>query len=284
MNVLHYLSKVILVSIFICAISFTQPLNNSFENWTGGMPVDWVTNGPPSVNQVSVAYDGLSAAHLEVIEFGGFAVPPSLQSLAAANGHPVTEKHGSLQGWYQLMPLGNDGFIVTVFMRQGTNSVGGGTIALPATTSGWTQFSVPIFYPPGSQTPDNTIITISIIDTLGVGIAQIGSMGYIDYLTFTGPTDVEQISGIPQDYNLRQNYPNPFNPSTIIEYSIPEESFVELKVYDILGNEVASLVSKQQLAGSYRADFNANNKPAGLYFARITANEFTKVIKMTLLK
>ena len=267
--------------LFLCfgSVAFSQPLNNSFENWAGGMPVDWVTIG--SVNQVSVAYDGASAAQLEVIEFGGIAFPPSMQS--GENGHPVTEKHGSLQGWYQLMPLGNDGLWVTVFMRQGTNSVGGGTIALPAATTGWTQFSVPIIYSPGTPNPDNTIITITILDTLGL-LAQIGSMGYVDYLTFTGPTDVEQISGLPLDYNLSQNYPNPFNPSTIIEYSIPEESFVELKVFDILGNEVVTLVNEQQLAGTYRADFNANNKPAGLYFARFTSNEFTKVIKMTLLK
>ena len=89
---------------------------------------------------------------------------------------------------------------------------------------------------------------------------------------------------IPNDYSLRQNYPNPFNPSTNIEYTIPSESFVELKVYDILGNEVASLVNEQQQAGVYRADFSGSNLPSGMYFARITANEFTQVVKMILLK
>ena len=110
-------------------------------------------------------------------------------------------------------------------------------------------------------------------------------MGYVDNLSFTGPaTGVDQIDGLAQDYNLKQNYPNPFNPSTKIEYSIPEESFVELKIYDILGNKISTLISERQPAGSYRADFNGNNKPAGLYFARLSANDFTKVIKMTLLK
>ena len=89
---------------------------------------------------------------------------------------------------------------------------------------------------------------------------------------------------IPNDFTLNQNYPNPFNPSTKIEYSIPSESFVVLKVYDVLGNEVATLVNEQQQAGVYRADFIADNLPSGIYFARITANEFTQVIKMTLLK
>jgi len=97
-------------------------------------------------------------------------------------------------------------------------------------------------------------------------------------------SSVEQISQLPEDYSLSQNFPNPFNPSTIVEYSIPSDSFVELKVYDVLGNEVATLVSEQQQAGVYRTDFNAANLPSGMYFARITANDFTQVVKMTLLK
>ncbi len=99
------------------------------------------------------------------------------------------------------------------------------------------------------------------------------------------PTGVEQTSTeVPSEYKLSQNYPNPFNPTTLIEYSLPEESFVELKVYDVLGNEVASLVNEQQQAGVYRADFTAVNLPSGMYFAKLTTNAFTQTIKMTLLK
>ncbi len=98
-------------------------------------------------------------------------------------------------------------------------------------------------------------------------------------------TDVEPVSSlIPDEYELQQNYPNPFNPSTKIEYSIPSESFVELKVYDVLGNEVAYLVNEQQQAGVYRADFKTNNLPSGIYLARLNTNNYTNVIKMILLK
>ena len=91
-------------------------------------------------------------------------------------------------------------------------------------------------------------------------------------------------SEIPDNFNLSQNYPNPFNPSTKIEYSIPEASFVQLKVYDILGNEVAELVNEEQSAGTYRADFTADNLASGFYVAKLKAGNFTKTIKMTLMK
>ncbi len=97
-------------------------------------------------------------------------------------------------------------------------------------------------------------------------------------------SSVEQISGLPEDYKLKQNYPNPFNPTTNIEYSIPEASFVELKVYDVLGNEVATLVNQEQSAGVFRADFSGDGFASGLYIARITAGNFTSTIKMILLR
>jgi hypothetical protein len=97
-------------------------------------------------------------------------------------------------------------------------------------------------------------------------------------------SDVEQISGLPQDFSLSQNYPNPFNPSTKIEYSIPEQSLVQLKVYDILGNEVATIINEDQPAGTYRADFNGQGLASGMYIAKLQAGNYTKTIKMSLLK
>lgn len=283
--------KLIISFLFIflgITILRAQPLNNSFEDWTSGMPDNWFTTGSPSVTQASVAYNGSSSVKMEVIDLGGFAFIPVMQSLdATANGHPVSEKHGALHGWYQFMPQGNDGIIITVIMQEGqSNPVGGGGLIIPAATSGWTQFTVPIFYFPGSPDPDNTIISIIIADTTGGGseIGTVGSMGYIDYLTFTGPSSVEQIGGLPQDFSLSQNYPNPFNPLTNIEYTIPEASFVQLKVYDILGKEVATLVNEEQSAGTYRADFTAENLASGLYITKLQAGSHTKTIKMSLLK
>ncbi|MCK5571112.1 MAG: T9SS type A sorting domain-containing protein, partial [Bacteroidetes bacterium] len=83
---------------------------------------------------------------------------------------------------------------------------------------------------------------------------------------------------------LEQNYPNPFNPTTNVNYSIPTAGFVTLKVYDLLGQEVVTLVNQEQDAGSYRVDFNAVDLANGAYFYRLTAGTFTDVKKMVLMK
>ncbi|MBU1298275.1 MAG: T9SS type A sorting domain-containing protein, partial [Bacteroidetes bacterium] len=78
-------------------------------------------------------------------------------------------------------------------------------------------------------------------------------------------------SGIPDDYSLSQNYPNPFNPTTTINFSIPKSGLVTLKVYNILGQEVASLVNEEMKAGNYRVNFNANGLASGVYFYKLQA-------------
>ena len=107
-----------------------------------------------------------------------------------------------------------------------------------------------------------------------------------DWYDWNSPftSGVEKISGLPGDFSLTQNYPNPFNPSTKIEYTIPEESLVQLKVYDVLGNQVAELVNEGQSSGTYGVDFKAENLSSGLYIARLSSGNYTKTIKMTLLK
>lgn len=89
---------------------------------------------------------------------------------------------------------------------------------------------------------------------------------------------------IPNYFSLAQNYPNPFNPTTSIKYSVPTAVNVSLKVYDLLGKEVATLVNEMKQPGFHTADFNASNLASGIYFYRIDAGEFTSVKKMMLVK
>ena len=89
---------------------------------------------------------------------------------------------------------------------------------------------------------------------------------------------------LPTRYILHQNYPNPFNPVTKISYAIPQAGFVTLKVYDLLGKEVATLVNENKVAGEYVVDFNAGNLASGIYFYRINVNGFTDTKKMMVVK
>ena len=91
-------------------------------------------------------------------------------------------------------------------------------------------------------------------------------------------------NGIPDVYSLDQNYPNPFNPSTVINFSIPESGLVTLKIYNVLGQEVAELVNDVKPAGNYEVTFDASDLTSGMYIYTITAGNFTSTKKMMLLK
>ena len=97
-------------------------------------------------------------------------------------------------------------------------------------------------------------------------------------------TDVKKEGILPLSFSLSQNYPNPFNPSTTIGYSIPTNSFVTLKIYNLLGSEIATLVNEEKNYGTYKVIWNAQNIPSGVYFYKITAGEYSEVKKMILLK
>ena len=85
-------------------------------------------------------------------------------------------------------------------------------------------------------------------------------------------------------YSLSQNYPNPFNPSTFIEYKIPESNFVEIKIYDVLGKEIMTLVNGYKSEGIYKVQFNTDNLPSGVYLYRIKAGNFSETKKMILMR
>ena len=106
---------------------------------------------------------------------------------------------------------------------------------------------------------------------------------YYNSYTWTLTTNIED-EIVVNNFSLEQNYPNPFNPSTTIKYTLAEKSDVSLNIYDILGNEVATLVNATQKAGSYEVNFNASNLASGLYLYKIIAGNFVSTKKMMLLK
>jgi hypothetical protein len=120
----------------------------------------------------------------------------------------------------------------------------------------------------------------------------VGAFGKVNWaegwssLIIATPTSVKEIknTSIPDSYELSQNYPNPFNPSTIISFSLPKEGNVKLGVYNLLGQEVASLVDGFREAGSYNINWNASKLSSGIYIYRIESNSFSVTKKMALLK
>jgi probable HAF family extracellular repeat protein len=142
---------------------------------------------------------------------------------------------------------------------------------------------------PGSELSNALDISYDGQFIVGEGLNAISGEyeGYL--LAVNGINAVDETQSSPVNFVLRQNYPNPFNPSTTIKYSIPTSEFVTLKVYDVLGNEVATLVNEEKPAGSYEVEFsakgeNASNLSSGIYFYKLQSGSFVQTKKMSLLK
>ncbi len=133
-----------------------------------------------------------------------------------------------------------------------------------------------LFVPNGAE-----ICADSIIVHAGGSFTTENPNGICTNAIVTGGIEAEII---PSDFSLSQNYPNPFNPATTINYSIPELSNVVIKVYDVLGDEVAILVNEQKPAGSYEVQFDASKLSSGVYYYKIQAGNYIETRKMILLK
>ena len=119
---------------------------------------------------------------------------------------------------------------------------------------------------------------VSGTDTMQLpGDANIGALGVVTAVQ-------NQNSKVASSFTLEQNYPNPFNPTTIISYPLPTNSLVILKVYDVLGREVKTLVNEHENAGLHAATFDATNLPSGVYLYHIQAGSFSSMKKMILVK
>ena len=102
--------------------------------------------------------------------------------------------------------------------------------------------------------------------------------------TFSYSNEVEVDLSLPQTFSLEQNFPNPFNPSTSIQYAVSSRQLVTLKVYDLLGNEIATLVNENKPAGNYEVSFDAKNLSSGTYFYKLQAGSFVETKKMMMIK
>jgi hypothetical protein len=157
----------------------------------------------------------------------------------------------------------------------------------------WTKSpSILLDVTPGSFDSDVIAFPYAIYDStsniykmwyLGGSSASVGAIGYATAPRITS-VEEERFDEIPTDFTLSQNYPNPFNPSTKIMYSVPQSSNVIIKVFDILGNEIETLINEEKPLGTYELTWTASTLPSGVYFYRLIAGDFTSTKKMLLLK
>ena len=128
---------------------------------------------------------------------------------------------------------------------------------------------------------------VQMLGTTDVGVIWVGldgTAGKVYWDRYLLVTNINPNNSIAEDYLLSQNYPNPFNPTTKIDFAIPKSGFVSLKVFDMLGREVATLISKNYEAGSYTVDMDGTKLTSGTYFYKLEVNGFTDVKSMTLIK
>jgi hypothetical protein len=125
---------------------------------------------------------------------------------------------------------------------------------------------------------DNVYYQVVAVDSSG-NVSDFSDILQVSLLT-------TEINDEPVEYkfNLSQNYPNPFNPSTTIKFSIPRTSFVTIKIFNSIGAEVNTLLNKSLHAGNHQVTFSANELPSGVYFYRMTAEDYSKSYKMLLIK
>jgi hypothetical protein len=293
----------LLLFLLLPAFAPAQIPNGGFESWSGTNPMNpdsWYANNIPGVpnyvpaitpiTRVNTAHSGSYAAQGAVVSYMDLAsYGPVLQTYFGYTGRPA-----ALTGYYNFTSASHDSFLVVTWLYNNNVSqlVAIGEAGFGPTGAGYTKFSIPLDYYPGTTAPDSAWIEMLIGNGDNDSI-HVGSAFLIDDLAFEGSaTGIASTPSVPAVYALDQNYPNPFNPSTFIRFELPEASRVRLSVYNVLGEEVAVLVNEQRAAGVFEQRFDAAGLASGVYFYRLEAQSttggqprnFVQVRKMTLVR
>ena len=147
----------------------------------------------------------------------------------------------------------------------------------------WSAISMGFVVSSSPTTIVKSIVGQGLLGTM-LGTNSIVEGGFLADTLFRTLTSVAAQGGVPKEYALQQNYPNPFNPTTSIRFEIPRASQVNLKVYNVLGQEVMTLMDEEKQAGIYDVQFSAMSLSSGMYLYRLRAREFTATKRLMLLK
>jgi photosystem II stability/assembly factor-like uncharacterized protein len=199
------------------------------------------------------------------------------RKIALVAGDDIYKTTNGGDNWYKILD-NNYGFHCIKFLNRNTGFACTNGKNLYYTTNGGENWSYSYI---------GNVVGLSDIYISSGGIAfMVGDYGKIyrtdNYGGIIGINNINTI--IPDKYELLQNYPNPFNPTTIIRFKIKESKYVELKVFDILGKEVETLVSEKLQSGEYESVFNGSSLPSGIYFYKLSAGNYINTKKMVLVK
>ena len=182
---------------------------------------------------------------------------------------------GISQALITITPRNNSDTLLAGGLQVVLSNTGAGSIGT-VTDLGDGTYQAEITSPVTAGTDTISAVIISAGDTVSVHTKAV--------IIYISPTSIKDDYPSAGSYFLFQNYPEPFNPSTTIKYRVSEVSFVTLKVYDVIGNEIATLVNQEKPKGSYKVDFNAASLPSGVYFYQLKAGSYLNTRKMVLLK
>ncbi|RPI15519.1 MAG: T9SS C-terminal target domain-containing protein [Ignavibacteriae bacterium] len=241
---------------------------NATKIWKGGMRGPF-TSGPTTgeVNSFGVWFNDVNTG-VATMTNASYAVLPNMTSVNG--GTSWTVGFAPANTMFGLRGVPGTGY---VWMSGGSSSLGQ---IYRSTNSGvnWTAQTISVA---------NSVYGLSFVHQ-GLGWASTAAGKIFKYVdpNFTGVGTPG--NELPTSFKLEQNYPNPFNPSTTINYSIPKASEVSIKVYDMLGHEVMTLVNEQKNAGNYSVVMDASNLSSGIYLYKIAAGSFNETKRMTLIK
>jgi len=247
--------------------------NDSYPSETGEYSMLVKSDTPNGVDGVAFSYD---------------SYPPSLSPDYFPPAFPIDYRPTSAFLYYKYLPVDGDSMHIVGSLFKNSSVIGEFEYFSSQVISEWSLLEIAISYN-NTETPDSaSIILKTFYET-----QHNGSKLYIDNMSFDTPiTAIDENIGsdLPKSFALMQNYPNPFNPTTKISYTLPTKSNVKIEIFNMLGQSVGILVNRENNAGYYKATWNAENLPSGIYLICIKAEgisskeSFTQTKKALLIK
>ncbi|MDD5087956.1 MAG: T9SS type A sorting domain-containing protein [bacterium] len=284
-------SLVLYLMVGLCTLQMTaqaQIPNPGFEEWTDShSPVGWYTNNVETESWITISqtggfdsHSGFYAIRGDVIWAGAVPYPPSVWT----GSFPCSQPYAELTGWYEFSSVNGDILSVSILIY-GHDGALGNALFIDHSALEFHEFSVPINY---SETgdPDSAAIAIEILRQDAADV-NVGSFFIVDDLAFRGVSSVPEelaTQTVPTTISLHENYPNPFNATTTLAYDLPRAGHISLRVFDLLGREVAVLKDGVVEAGTHHVMFDGNSLGSGIYFARLDVGRFSQTQKLMLIK